>query len=254
MDGREHTGCEIGSDQLAAPLRDAKCRPEKGLRRGGAEADKHLRLDEGDLRLDPGTAGTDLQGVGLLVNAPFAAGLEFEVLYYVCHISGAPIDAGLGKASVKQAPGRPDEGPPQAIFPVPGCLPDQHERGSPWPFAEYGLGCCGVKRTGGTAARELPKLRQVGAVGDQRRRGVRRRCHTEPSRQKHGTTRRAVARRVVVPRRIDYGRVVPVPPGLVVPPVPPVPVVPPGERAGALPSRLRSRGGAWNSGMLFSWS
>src|SRR5688500_7111332 len=72
VNGRHDDVGVLRLDRLPSILRDTERLAEQCLGRGGAEADDDFRLDEGDLELEPGVAGGDLGGGGLLVSAPRA--------------------------------------------------------------------------------------------------------------------------------------------------------------------------------------
>ena len=85
--------------------------PEQRLRGGGAETDQHPRPEHGELGLQPGPAGLDLQLVRLGVDAALpGASLELEVLHRVGDVGPAPVDPDRGQALVQHPAGRTDEG------------------------------------------------------------------------------------------------------------------------------------------------
>src|SRR5687767_6040154 len=73
MDGRHDDLRVLRPDRLAALFRHTERLAEEGLRRGRAETDDDLRLDERDLEIEPEAASGDLHRVGLLVDAALAA-------------------------------------------------------------------------------------------------------------------------------------------------------------------------------------
>jgi hypothetical protein len=97
-------------------LGDLEGLPQQGLRRRGAEADEHARLDQGDLRFEPRAAGADFRRVRLGVNPPLAARFPFEVLDDVRDVDDAAIDAGFLERAVEQLSGGTDEGMAREIF------------------------------------------------------------------------------------------------------------------------------------------
>src|SRR5215208_5954233 len=94
VDRRQHDRREVGVEQAAAFLRDLELVAEQRLGGGRAEHDQRLGADLAQLRVQPGPAGADLAGVGLLVDAPLATLLELEVLDRVGDIGVGAVDAG----------------------------------------------------------------------------------------------------------------------------------------------------------------
>ena len=72
VDGGDTSGARGDATGSPRSLRDPELPTEQRLRRGGAEADEHARLHDGELRFEPGTAGGNLGRVRLLVDAPLA--------------------------------------------------------------------------------------------------------------------------------------------------------------------------------------
>ena len=79
-------GGEVGLQELAALAADPERAAQQGLGGGRVQQDQHPGLDHPELGLEPGEAGVDLLGVGLLVDAelaPAAGGLAWqEPLYH----------------------------------------------------------------------------------------------------------------------------------------------------------------------------
>ncbi len=123
---RIEDGCTVASTRGASS--DARILP------------RSCGLDHGQLRLQPGTAGHDLERVRLGVDAPLAARLPLEVLHDVGDVGPAPLDPGLLERLVEQASRRPDEGMAAEVFLVAGLLADEHGGGSAGALAEHGLG------------------------------------------------------------------------------------------------------------------
>src|SRR3954462_11164015 len=103
--GRDE-GRQLGLEELAALLRDAKGLTQQPLRRRRAEADDDLWLDVGDLCLKPRPAGARLVLVRLVVESPLArdvAGpLPLEVLDHVRDVDGFAVDTCLDQRPVEQ--------------------------------------------------------------------------------------------------------------------------------------------------------
>jgi len=74
---------------------------------------------------EPPAACHDLAGVWLGMNAPLAAGREFEMLDRIGDINPRPVDAGFLKRGVEHGPGRSNEGPPDQILLVAWLLSDE---------------------------------------------------------------------------------------------------------------------------------
>src|SRR6266850_6534614 len=116
VDRRQHALGPRRVHPAAALLGDAEAGPEQGLRRGRAEANHGLRLDDVELGLQPRQARADLRLVGLGVDAPLPARLPLEVLHHVGDVDVAAVDAGLGQRAVEQLAGGPDERTPGEVF------------------------------------------------------------------------------------------------------------------------------------------
>src|SRR5207237_6444526 len=67
MDRRHHQGEAGALDKLAPLEAHAEITPEQRLGGGGTQQDEDRRLDQGDLGIQPGTAGADLGGIRLLM-------------------------------------------------------------------------------------------------------------------------------------------------------------------------------------------
>src|SRR3954454_11749878 len=97
MDRRER-GEAAGPDEEAPALAGhAELPTEERLGCCRAEEDEELRLDDGQLGFEPGSARGDLARARLRVDAPCPAGLPLEVLDGVRDVGLGPRDAGLRK-------------------------------------------------------------------------------------------------------------------------------------------------------------
>src|SRR6185295_6277915 len=132
--------------QLSARARDRLVAAGQRPRRGRAERHRDLRLEKTQLVLQPPVTGFDLVGVRLLVNAPLAARLEFEVLHGIRDVDAGAVDAGLGERAVEHLPGRSDERLAGQILLVARLLADEHDPRVRRPLAEHGLGRVLVER------------------------------------------------------------------------------------------------------------
>ena len=101
MDGGHHVRSKRGFNELSALFRYAKFWAEQGLSGGGPERHDHLRLDELDFSLEPGTASKNFLRVRFFVDAAFASRLPLEMFYRVGHIDLAAFDAGLYQALIQ---------------------------------------------------------------------------------------------------------------------------------------------------------
>src|ERR1700687_4167229 len=162
MHGREHVGSEGRRDQLSAASSHPEGFPEQGLRRRGAQADEHAGLDHGELRLQPGPAGRDLEGVRFLMNPFLSARLPLEVLHDVRDVGVAPIDAGFRQRLVQQPPRAADEGAPLDILAISRLLPDEEEARLARALPEHRLRAAIPEVAGaadGRGAAEIPQSR-----------------------------------------------------------------------------------------------
>src|SRR3989449_319129 len=81
----------------AAIAQEAEFVAEQGAGRGRAQAHERLRLDGGELRLDPGAAGRDLREPRRLVDAPLAPHDELEVFHRVGHVQRGAVEVDFGQ-------------------------------------------------------------------------------------------------------------------------------------------------------------
>jgi hypothetical protein len=159
VDRRRHVLREVRLQPFAALFRDAELAAEQRLRRGRAEADEDARTDDGELRLEPLTAGRELAPARLGVDPPLAARLPLEVLHRVRHVDGSTVDAGLDERIVEDAAGRPDERRTVEILAVARLLADEHRRRTSRPRAEHRLRGVLPQGTGAAVRRLLPQPR-----------------------------------------------------------------------------------------------
>ena len=129
--GGMHSGHDVrrerGLEKLAAMLRDAKIAAEEGLRSRGAETHDHFGPERGDLGFEPRTAGCDFGGVGLFVDAAFAAGLPLEMFYGVRDIDFLTVDASFDEGGVEELACRSDEGTALEVFLISRLFADEHD-------------------------------------------------------------------------------------------------------------------------------
>ncbi len=97
------------------------------------------RLDDGQLRLQPGPTGADLGRARRLVDASLAPLHELEVLDDVGDVEPLADQADLGQRAIEDLAGRPDEGRALTIFLVARLLPHQDDARIGWPAPKDGL-------------------------------------------------------------------------------------------------------------------
>ena len=151
-----------GHFQHPAPVfGDAEGRTEEGLRGGGSQADDQAGPNGLHFGVQPGAAGGDFAGAGLLMNAALAARFPLEVLDGVGDISRVTIDAGLLQAAVEETAGGTNKRVAFDVFAVAGLLADQDEGGTGLAFTEDGLGGVLVKRTAAAVPRGVAQAPEV---------------------------------------------------------------------------------------------
>src|SRR5437870_3311903 len=159
---------ELVLEDLAAHLHHPERPAEQRLRRGGAEADEHLRFHHCELRLEPGAAGGDLARVRLLVQSPLPARGPLEVLHDVGDVDELAIDARLLQGAVEQLASRADEGAAELVLAVSRLLSDEDRAGRRHPFAEDRLRSRLVQGAGGTPCGGGAELFQRRPLGIER--------------------------------------------------------------------------------------
>src|SRR3954470_3149261 len=139
MDRCCHVRGELRLEPAAALLRDAELLAEERLCSRRAEADEHLRLDRGQLGLEPRTTGHLLRPGRLRVDAPLAARLPLEVLDGVRHVGRRPVYPRQLESLVEDAPGGADEGSARLVLLIPRLLADEENPRFRRSLAEDGL-------------------------------------------------------------------------------------------------------------------
>src|SRR6185437_13994942 len=139
MNGGDHPATIGHLNSFAADLADSHRLAHQTTHRGGSECDHDLRLEDGALKVEPPAAALDLVRVRLLVQPPFAARREFEMLDRVGDEDLFAVDAGLRDRLAEHAPGGADEGRAGDIFFVTGLLADQHDTRLGRAFARHDL-------------------------------------------------------------------------------------------------------------------
>lgn len=121
MDGHQQVGIEDtlrlrAGDDVAAILFDCSGAAEDGARGGRTERNDQCWAEQRELAFEPLMTGADLQLARLLVNAPFAARLEFEVFDGIRHVRRLAVDRGIRQRAVLELAGWPDERLAGAVF------------------------------------------------------------------------------------------------------------------------------------------
>jgi len=100
---------------------------EQRLCRRPTETDERFRSHERNLSIQPRATSCNLRRARLLVNAPLASGLPFEVLHDVGDIDIVARDARLRQRPVQQSACRSDEGMALDVFLVAWLLAHEHQ-------------------------------------------------------------------------------------------------------------------------------
>ncbi|MGI9030383.1 MAG: hypothetical protein ACR2HP_10430, partial [Ilumatobacteraceae bacterium] len=109
-----------------------------------------------------------------LVDAPFAAQLELEVLDGVGRVHVLALDAGVTQATPQHPAGRSDERVALVVLLITRLLADQHQSGLAGAFAEHGAGGVLVQRAPGAIGGGGSQLIDGGGGRDERGGGHRR--------------------------------------------------------------------------------
>src|ERR1700693_3405582 len=152
-------------DKLTPLFRETIFCPQESLRGCRSKAHDHLRLNERHLRFEPRLASLDLRHARLLVQAPFAALLEFEVFHRVSHVNVGPLDACLFQRSVQQLTSGSNEWTSLPVFFVAWLFPHQRDPRRPRSLAKHRLSRVTVKFTSAAALNLFPKSAQRGVFG-----------------------------------------------------------------------------------------
>jgi hypothetical protein len=102
--------------------------------------------DQLQFPLQPPAVVPDLACGRALMDAPFAALFEFEVLDGIGQVARCPIDPGFAERSVEQLACRADEGAPLPVFLVSRLLSDEGDSRALWSFTENCTGITWNKR------------------------------------------------------------------------------------------------------------
>lgn len=122
MHRRHHLRRKLRVQNFSALARDAKRRPEDGLRRGCAQTNKKLWPNESQFRFHPGTAGRDLARIWFLMDAPLPARFPLEMLHHIGDVNMVAIDSCFFQRAIQNFAGRSDKGLSRDIFLIPGLF------------------------------------------------------------------------------------------------------------------------------------
>ena len=134
-----HQGRQLELQKLTAMLGDPEIAAKQRLGRSGSQADDDLRLPEGDFRIQPRTAGGNLSGIGLFVDAALAAGFPLEVFHGIRDIGFAAVDARFDHGMIEDSAGRADKGLARKILLMAGLFTHKHDFRVRRTAAENGL-------------------------------------------------------------------------------------------------------------------
>src|SRR3546814_20220822 len=101
------------------------CSSDLPAQRARAQGDDQLGLDEGAFLVEPPAADVDLARRWVLVEAPFAARLELEMLDRVGEEQPPPVEPSLVQRLVQHLSRRPHERPPLQILLIARLLADK---------------------------------------------------------------------------------------------------------------------------------
>ena len=116
-----HAGAPLKRRPLAAQLADRPLEPQHRLQGRGTHQHQHLGLDQGDLLLEPGTAGGQFQGRRLAVAGGTALHGVADVGVHVA------VEAGRCQQLIQQLARTPHKGLAELVLLGPRGLTDQHQ-------------------------------------------------------------------------------------------------------------------------------
>jgi hypothetical protein len=168
MDGGGRKRREVRFHKLTSLLRNLELRSEECLCRGCAQRDDAGRPDDFDLGIEPRTARSNLRQVRFLVDAPFSALGELEVLHRVRYVDLIAVDPGTFQSLIQDASRGADERFPGEVLLISGLLADKHEASPDQTVTEDGLGRILVKRTASARRRRAPECGEREPLGEVR--------------------------------------------------------------------------------------
>lgn len=111
------------------------------------QSNHDIRVNDFAFEIEPPMATIDLERIGPLVQAPFAAWLEFEMLYCVGDEDRLAVDARVSQGLCQNATRGADERSTLLVFLVAGLLAYHHKTGSRRTFPGHNLACVFIERT-----------------------------------------------------------------------------------------------------------
>lgn len=123
---------------LSAKSTDRKRLSRKGQDGSRPKRDNNARMDQLQFLIQPPAVMLHFRRRRLLVDAPFAALPELEVLDSIGHVHRVTVDTCVRQRSVEQQAGGPDKRSALLILLVAGLLADQRNRRANRAFAEHG--------------------------------------------------------------------------------------------------------------------
>ena len=146
MHGRDGVRRKLRWQVLPPVHGNADLAAQQGLRCRGSKTHKDHRLHRAQLRFNPRPAGQHFTIVRLLVPPPPSPGQELEVLHGVRDVRIGARNAGALECGTQHSSRRANERLPSQVFLVPGLLANQHDRGTTFSRAEYGLRGVAIER------------------------------------------------------------------------------------------------------------
>src|SRR5215218_3051455 len=153
-------------EHLAALLRHPKASSQQRSGRGRTKAHDQFRVDLGQFSFQPWPAGLDVRHLWCGVDAALAPLGETKVLHGVRDIDVADRNPGLGKRTLQQLAGWPDERDPLTVLGIAGLLADEHHRRSRVARGEDHLGRRLPEFTALARDRSRSQLLDVGVGGN----------------------------------------------------------------------------------------
>lgn len=146
MDGRQHVRAVRKRHEAPANLTDRQSPARQAAQRRRAKRDNNPRSDQSAFDVEPDVATVYLVGVRPLVQSPFSARFEFEMLHSIGDENFAPRDAGLVKRTRQNGAGGTHEWLALSVFLIARLLADQHDGSARRTFARHDLGAEFIER------------------------------------------------------------------------------------------------------------
>jgi hypothetical protein len=150
---------EFRLEHFAAFARDPEAWTEKRLGRSRTKANQNIRFNDPQFSFEPRPTSRNISRAGFLVDATLAPRFPFKMFYRISDIDRFSVDPDFFQRSIQNLPRWSDKGFPAQIFLIARLFTEKHQ-GRPFPsFAEDGLGCLLVERTGRAVGRGIVKPR-----------------------------------------------------------------------------------------------